>query len=278
MKSLVVYYYKEDYDSITNLAFFLKHGLLHNPLYHYAFIVRNNVYSLPIKESSTIKIYNYKESDYDLASYKWFFKMTLEQNPFYFNQFKTFYFISSNCIGPFLPTITSSNWIDLFNKKLETCDLIAPIVEFPPDYYGYSNHGIDTTLNVPFLHSYMFGTNSSSLDVLKKVLLGVNDSKTSINYERRLTSEYLLQGKKIQSLLMAFNKININDSSIWNYTLWNKSTLTCYEVPENYFGIDINPLEIVFVKNIRKASNRNSNVSGISSYLHKILLNYINWY
>jgi len=276
MKSLIVYYYKEEYDTIINLSFFIKHGIVHSSNYHYVFIIHNGLCSIPIPESTTIQTYTYKEYDYDLSSYKWFFKMMLEKNHIYFNQYKTFYFINSNCIGPFLPTITESNWIELFNKKLERYDLIAPIVEFPPDYHGYNIHGIDTTLNVPFLHSYMFGTNKESLDILKKILFEITDSVMNITNERRLTSEYLLQGKKIHSLLMAFKNIDINDSSIWNYKLWNKNTLTCYEVPENYFDIDVNPLEVIFIKNICKNSHRN--YSTISNYLYKIIINYISWY
>jgi hypothetical protein len=205
----------------------------------------------------------------------------LKASPNYFDQFGTFYFLNSSCIGPFLPTITDSNWIELFNKKLEKYDLIAPIVEFPPDSRGFEMLGLESKLNVPFLHSYMFGTNASSLYLLKNLLLEINSSEqsVSINYERKLTSEYLIHGKKIYSLLIAFKQVDINDRSVWNYKLWNRTPVTCYEVPENYFGIDINPLEIIFVKNIRKIhSYRSIYVSGISKYLYTTLINYITWY
>ena len=281
MKTLIVYCYKEEYDTITNLAFFLKHGIIHSNNYYYVFLINNMVCSLDLQETNTIRIFNRNENEYDLPSYKWFIQTMIQESPTYFDQFGTFYFLNSSCIGPFLPTIVEANWIELFNKKLEKTDLIAPIVEFPPDSHGFTMIGIDTTLNVPFLHSYMFGTNASSFPLLKNLLLEIDSvqQSISINYERKLTSEYLIHGKKIQSLLIAFSQIDINDKSIWNYKLWNKNSITCYEVPENYFGIDINPLEVIFIKNVRKVhSYRNFYASGISRYLYTTLVNYINWY
>jgi len=281
MKTLVVYYYKEEYDTITNLAFFLKHGVIHSSNYYYAFLINNMVCSLNIEETSTVKIFKRSENEYDLPTYKWFFQNMLKESPTYFDQFGTFYFLNSSCVGPFVPTIIELNWIELFNKKLEKYDLVAPIVEFPPDSRGFEMLGLESSLNVPFLHSYMFGTNSSSVHLLKKVLLGIDNLELSngINYERILTSEYLIHGKKIHSLLIAFHQVDINDSSIWNYKLWNKTFYTCYEIPENYFGIDINPLEVIFIKNIRKINGiHNIYSSGISRFLYTILNNYISWY
>ena len=281
MKTLVVYCYKEEYDTVINLAFFLKHGIIKSNDYYYVFLINNMLCSLDIEESDTIRVFKRIQNEYDLPSYKWFFEMMLQSSPTYFEQFDTFYFLNSTCVGPFLPTIVESNWIELFNKKLEKYDLIAPIVEFPPDSRGFEMLGIESELNVPFLHSYMFGTKISCLHLLKNILLEMDDfeESNSVNYERKITSEYLIHGKKIHSLLIEFNQIDINDRSIWNYNLWNKSYITCYEIPENYFGIDINPLEVIFIKNVRKMNNIHSIYSsGISRYLYNTLINYISWY
>ena len=167
MKTLVVYFYKEEYDTITNLAFFLKHGVIHSDNYHYAFLINNLVCSLDIPETNTIKVFKRSQNEYDLPSYKWFFETMLKESPSYFDQFGTFYFLNSSCVGPFLPTIVESNWIELFNKKLEKYDLVAPIVEFPPDSRGFEMLGLQSNLNVPFLHSYMFGTNVACIYLLK---------------------------------------------------------------------------------------------------------------
>jgi len=279
MKTLILYSYHEEGDSIVNLSFFLKHGLIHNPEYMYIFLINNTNHLVKIKETNNIKVIEIIDGyDHFLLSYKWYLTTIKETNPNYLEQFDRFYFINSNCIGPFLPTIVDTNWIELFNKKLVSCDLIAPIVEFPPDSKGYSLFGIQTELNVPFLHLYMFGTNQSSIDLLINSLKDVNsnDNHTIINAERKITGFFLLNNKKIQCLLLAFNNYNINDKSIWKYQLWNNNRVTCYEHSQNYFGLDVNPLEIIFIHNI---VNKNLNhQSNISIYLYKMLKNYITWY
>jgi len=276
MKTLVLYCYREDNDTITNLSFFLKHGVIEHPDYHYAFIINNNACSIPIQETANIKVYKRTDDEYDLYTYKWYFQTI---KPPY--TFERYYFINSSCIGPFIPPIVEMNWIELFNIKLESYDLIAPIIEFPPDSVGYNLLDIDTTLNVPFLHSYMFGINKQSIHLFIDLLTHNEEStqQNAIYLERMLTSKYLLQSKKIYSFLLAFKNININDSNMWDYRLWNKNMVTCYEVPNNYFGIDVNPFEVIFVKNIRKSHTfRESSMAGISKYMYNMLKNFITWY
>lgn len=281
MKTLVVYCYKEDNDTIINLSFFLKHGVIHNPDYYYVFIVNNMKCSVPIQESNQIRVYKRNENEYDLYSYKWFINHILATEHSFLYMFERYYFANSSCIGPFIPPIVELNWIEIMNKKLEAYDLIAPIVEFPPDSKGYNYIGINTSLNVPFLHSYMFGTNNQSIDILIDVLINARDPTQDnvIMLERILTSTFLLRNKKIYSFLLAFKNIDINDMSIWDYKLWNKSSKTCYEIPENYFGIDVNPFEVMFIKNIRKNhAYRASSISGISNIINSFLNNYTIWY
>ena len=124
----------------------------------------------------------------------------------------------------------------------------------------------------------MFGTKSSSMRLLLNIFKEFRSSslENSINYERILSSKFILNNRKIQCLLLAFKNIDINDKSLWSYKLWNRSERTCYETSENYFGIDLNPLEIIFIKNIPKIdSNYTSN---ISRTLRAQLMNYLVWY
>ena len=95
MKTLVVYCYKEEYDTVINLAFFLKHGLIKSNDYYYVFLINNMECSLDIEESDTIRVFKRIQNEYDLPSYKWFFEMMLESSPTYFEQFDTFYFLNS---------------------------------------------------------------------------------------------------------------------------------------------------------------------------------------
>lgn len=267
MNTLVLYCYKESPESLINLSFFLKHGI--NDSADYVFIINNNLCSLPFPPNVTV--IKRQEDEYDLLSYKWYFDT---YNPIY----KNYYFINSSCIGPFLPPIISDNWISIFNKRLEEYDLIAPIIEFPPDSCGNSLIGNSSTSNIPFLHSYMFGTKSP--EILKKFFNIMNNTQDSVtSYERILTSIYLSNDKKIFSFLIAFKNVDINNNFLWNWKLWNPTDITCYEVPGNYFSIDINPLEVIFVKNIRKIHmHRNEERSGLSKNIRDMLSLYISWY
>jgi len=278
MKTLILYCYEEEEDSIINLSFFLKHGVIKDPKYTYIFLINNMECAIKIKETNNIKVVKRKENDHYLLSYKWYLNTLKESNPSYLQEFDTFYFINCNCIGPFLPTIVDTNWIELFNKKLINNDLIAPIIDFPPDSNGYTFYGKQTDLNVPFLHLYMFGTKQSSIDLLFTVLGEINskDIQTIIEAERKVSSYYLLHEKQIHCLLLAFRRFNINDKKLWKYGLWNKNHITCYETAENYFGLDINPLEVIFVRNI--VNKKNYRQSNISRYLYNQLKNYITWY
>jgi hypothetical protein len=269
MKTLVVYYYNENTTTINNLAFFLKHGIIKHPDYSYVFLINNSICSIDITQTDNLRVIKRPNNDTELVTYSRF--LLEEKN---ITEFERFYFISSICLGPCLPTITNESWIELFNKRLESCDLLAPIVEFPPDSIGYSVLGIESNINIPFLHSYMFGTNNSSIKLLLNIFTEFNNNsiESQIKYERLLSSKFLVNNKRISCLLLAFKNIDINDMTLWSYKLWNRGEKTCYEKSNNYFGIDLNPLEIIFIKiNPPLDSCR-------PSLLQSQLMNYIVWY
>jgi len=270
MKTLVVYYYNEGPVTINNLAFFLKHGLINNNNYSYVFLINNSICSIDIPERENIRIIKRVINDTELVTYSWF----LSQEPL-ITEYERFYFISSVCLGPCLPTIVDTNWIELFNKRLETCDLLAPIIEFPPDSMGYSVLGIESNLNIPFLHSYMFGIKSTSIKLLINIFTEFrsNSLDSLIKYERLLSSKFILNNKKIACLLLAFKNIDINDKSLWSYKLWNRGEKSCYEKSGNYFGLDLNPLEIIFIKN-KLTPDSNTTLRPLQAQLN----NYIVWY
>jgi hypothetical protein len=114
----------------------------------------------------------------------------------------------------------------------------------------------------------MFGTNISSIKLLMNIFKDFNSNTTEslINYERLITSKYILNNKKISCLLLAFKNIDINDKSLWYYKLWNRNEQTCYERAQSYFGLDLNPLEVIFIKNIPRSDNKVL-ISQINNYL-----------
>jgi len=79
--------------------------------------------------------------------------------------------------------------------------------------------------------------------------------------------------------LARFKLYDINEEKRWLTDIWNiPGQPTCYEIPNNYFGIDVNPFEIIFVKNIRNTNEtRGKSYSGISTFLKKYIDNYVKW-
>jgi hypothetical protein len=235
--------------------------------------------SVILPEYSNIKKITREENQSDILTYKWYIESITDN---FFDIYDTVYFINSSCIGPFMPTICHINWIDSMNYFLQEYSMIGPIIEVPPDNLGFLALGLDSKKNIPFIHSYMFGVNKFGFSIIKNILKDIdNSSKIYIvnNIERALTSSILLNGGKIKTLLARFKLYDINEEKRWLTDIWNiPGQPTCYEIPNNYFGIDVNPFEIIFVKNIRNTNEtRGKSYSGISTFLKKYIDNYVKW-
>lgn len=263
----------------NNLQFFLRNGVIDSNDCYYAFVINNNICTINFPSNENIKVLRREGNDNDLCTYKWFIEQMGNE---YFSDYSRIYFINSSCIGPFVSPSCSLHWIDLFNKMLEEYEMVGPVIEIPPDNLGFKALNINSTKNLPFIHSYMFGVNSLGFSIVKNVLKNIeNDKKiyAVVNTERKITSSVIMNGGRVKSCLSKFKNIDLNKEENWNSQIWNKSGLpTCYEVPKNYFGIDLNPFEIIFVKNIRNANEtRSIEHSGISNELFMEIKNYAEW-
>jgi hypothetical protein len=279
MKTLIVYCYLENEKTKINLQFFVKNGVINSNNCSYAFIVNNNRCTVTFPSYDNIKVFKREGNDNDLCTYKWFIETLGDE---YFSNYSTFYFINSSCIGPFISPSCSLHWVDLFNEMLKENEMMGPVIEIPPDNLGFQALGMNSTKHIPFIHSYMFGVNSTGFTHVKDVLKNImsnNKIYAVHNIERKLTSSILVNGGRVKSCLARFKHIDLNKEENWNSSIWNKQgSPTCYEVPKNYFGTDLNPFEIVFVKNIRNSNEtRSVEHSGISNDLFKEIKNYTEW-
>lgn len=263
MKTLIVYLYKEDENTKKNLEFFLQHGVYDDIYIDYHIIINDHTCTLDIPKFIQV---HYQDNALDFPSYKTLFS-TIK-----YAEYDYFYFINSSCIGPFLPVYCDKQWFLYLNRMLGKYDIIGPIAEVPIKQDNFTNN--------PFIHTYMFGLNKHSIKIFIDCLnqYDIMDKDVCIYFERYFQNEILSKNLKIKSLLTLFKNIDLNNTNNWNSFLWNETENSCYEIPENYYGIDINPYEIMFVKNIRNShSHRGENISGISKYLGKQLKNYISW-
>ena len=273
--TLITYVYYETEETKKNLTYFIKNGIINNKSYTYLLIINN--YECTVDIPQNIFIIK-KENSYDLEAYNVIF------NQKYFNikDYKYFIFINSSCIGPFIPTYCN-NWITCFTDLInDNVKLVGPIIENNGNYLGYkafinfnSNINIDNLYsdNVPFIHSYMFVTDDIGLSLLKKYNIF---EKVTSKYELITVKEYLLSScilynnYNIKSLLLKYKNINWLDK--------NTDYFGDPEIPNNYDQIDINPFEVIFIKNIRNVNEfRNDNIKGISTTLNLYLTKYLEW-
>lgn len=277
-RSLVCYCYKEDPDAKLNLEFFVKHGVCDSPLVQYIFIINNKECSVEFPKQSNLTVWIREENEYDVISYKHVFAEFSQES---LKDYSYYFFLNSSCRGPFLPPYLNLNsgsnfvWLFLFQQMLKTYDLVAPIVEFPFNIIGQEKE------RVPFVHSYMFAVNGKGFESMQQTLRNHTGTTAGdgIELERKIGRDIILSGGKVKSLLTRFTHITITDKANWIDSLWRPNGgQTCYEIPGNYFGIDVNPYEILFVKVIRRSHQyRGEALSGISETLAKQVRAYTEW-
>ena len=293
MESIVFYVYHESVQDADNLRFFLRHGLV--PHVHFVFIIHGEECSveLPSSENSPEVTILRRPNTFDLVG---FCNVLEEHFSDTIQQYGYIFFLNSSCRGPFLsPVITtySPHWTQIFISLLQNTDshMVAPVIEIPPlDIEcldtGHRRHA------VPFLHTYMFCIDHKALHVLREKifpLLKVEGiSRTDLLLiERQISACLLFNGLRIHSLLLKYRDVDWLDRRQWNYGKWawgmahtggGRMRLSCPEIPGNYGGIDIHPLEVIFFKNIRQTHDgRRKSEAGISEDTHRILERYTSW-
>jgi hypothetical protein len=279
MNALIVYCYYETQETKQNLHFFLKNGIVNSDNCYYAFIINNNICTVTFPSNNNIQLFFREQNDNDLNTYKWFIQ---EMKDDFFSKYCRFYFINSSCIGPFISPSCSLNWIEIFNDFLNENELIGPVIEVPHDNLGFQALGINSTKNIPFIHSYMFGVNVKGFSILNNVFKSINnyDKLHAIrNTERKITSSILINGGRVKSCLAKYKNIDLNKSENWDANKWNiPGKPTCCEIPKNYSGTDLNPFEIIFFKNIRNPNEtRDVKNSGLSRDSILSIYNYKRW-
>lgn len=281
MKTLIMYLYREDPKTLLNLKFFIDHGIVNNEATEYIFIINDYHCSVDFPNYPNVTILR-KPNSYDLPSYINALKAVNLKH------YQHFIFINSSCIGPFIPMYEKRHWYEIFTQELsDKVKLVAPIIEIPKDNYGREAlNGLknieQNDSDIPFLHTYMFATDTVGIQVLidyKALTENVDNQNLLIHkYERLISSSLLNEGYGIKSLMLKYKHVDFSNKINWDSKKWSLSKKTCPEIPKNYDGIDVNPLEIIFVKNIRrKHSFRNWRASGISFSLQRIISNYKNW-
>lgn len=283
-QSLILYVYKESENSRKNLEYFVNHGILKNNNYTYVILINDYICTVDIPDQNNIIVLK-KKNEYDIQSYQYAFN-TLYKS---MHKYDYFFFINSSCIGPFTPTY-NKDWIEIItNMFINNVRLIGPIIEVPNDNYGlaaYNNEvaqKVNKGPNIPFIHTYMFAVDKVGLNVLTAYpeIFNPTKYKKDLVYktERLISSAMLLNGYNIRSLLLKYKNVNWLNKNYWDYYMWNTNNkYSDPEIPNNYDGLNVNPLEVMFIKNIRDVNEtRLKSQSGIDPETKKYLKLYNKW-
>tara|TARA_Y100000361_G_C11088590_1_gene305190 strand:+ start:132 stop:902 length:771 start_codon:yes stop_codon:yes gene_type:complete len=243
-KTLVIYsYFEKNKQYIDNFRFFLEHGTKDSETDY--FIVVNGETSVHYHTSNILSLKR-KNEGFDFGA--WTDALSL------INTDKYDYFIFLNCTarGPFLPSwAEKQSWVKLFTDKInDQTKLVGPTIS------GHNGQ--------PHVQSFLLTTDRVGLDVAKKA--GIFNTKKcskreAIDKEILFSTEILRAGYNIGCMLASYNGIDFRKNS---WVCANSDYAGDPWYSNMYFGVNINPFEVLFFK-----ANRN--------VTPEILEKYTNW-
>lgn len=234
IKILITYVYSESERSLLNLEFFIKNGIFNNNNVQYNFIIKGNKCTLKLPNYRNIKLYKMENEGYDFGGYSYSIQMINKK------LFDYYIFLNDTVIGPFVPRYNSKytwykNFISLISDKVK---LVGPTIN-RKKYNNISEH----------VQSMAFGTDNIGLQILleEKILNLENNIKIYnptnkwdfiINFEVGMSGAIMKHGYELASFMQSDN---------YNKHLEHGDN----HFEQHYFGITLNPVEIMFVKNNR---------------------------
>ena len=259
-KTLVIYsYYEKNDEYIKNFKFFLDNALYDD--IEYIFCINGHQCSIDIPKQSNIKILPRDNKDFDFGAYQDAIKSI------FIDSYKYFFFINTSVRGPFLPNDLRKKirwtdpFIELLTNNVKLVGTSINIFNAPnknPKQDPYFDLLISKGYNPPFSHiqSQFFLLDNEGL----KFLI----SKEFFNQPPETSFEKFIILREVQmSLLILKNGWNIN-CVLPKYKGLDYRTLT-HDInptsidgdpihPTAYFGGDIKPYDVIFIKTNRGIS------------------------
>lgn len=237
---LVTYVYYENEDSLKNLNFFIKNGIYNNNNVQYNFILKGNNCSVTFPDYANIKVYKTKNEGYDFAGYTYSIQMINKNN------FDYYIFLNDSVIGPFVPRYISKNlWYENFISLIsDKVKLVGPTI-----------NRIKTKLYSEHVQSMAFATDNIGLDlIIKNNIFNIEESINIYNKPQKDKTIF------IQTFEIGMSKVIIENgyeiSSFMQCENNNKTLEHCdVHYKKEYFGITLNPVEIMFIKNSKRRIN-----------------------
>lgn len=259
-KIIVIYSYFEKNDEyIKNLEFFLQNAIYDD--IDYIFCINGHQCSIDIPKQSNIKILSRDNIDFDFGAYQDALKkINIEQYKYYF-------FINTSVRGPFLPLKQrNTKWTDIFISLLTNdVKLVGTSINIlnAPNHKNYVNDPyfdilINKGFKPPFSHV------QSQFFLLDKDALQFLISKQFFNQPSETDFEkFIILREVVMSQLILKNGWNINcvlpkykDLDYRKITEdINPTSVSGDSIhPNAYFGGDIKPYDVIFIKTNRGVS------------------------
>ena len=245
MKTLITFvHFNRPNNSLyrNNLDFFSKVGLTESLDHQFNFIINSKTGGENIPRGKNISVIQGHNKNQDWGAY---------QQSIYSSEIKEydfFIFINDTCRGPFIPNYIPDDitWVELFLHKLnEKVKMVGP-TWFNADECPWVKNNLKNVENGKLAHiqSYCFGVDKKAMTLLlennKFDVIGKSWEDLVRDHEIGSSQLLLEKGYQIQPFqLSQYSPEKNRDISQSN----------------KYFGININPLEVMFFKTIGSSSN-----------------------
>lgn len=238
MKHLIIFTYFERPHVMDNLRFFTEHGIL-PPESDCTFLIVTTEagFSVPIPELPNVRVIKRLNEGYDFAG--WGAGLDAVD----LSQFDRFVFLNDTALGPFLPRYVpqGTSWVELFTHPLsDQVKLVGSTINYLPHHPDRSPH----------IQTYAWGTDRVGLDILNKraMFKPTTSEKQDIieGHEIGASRAILESGYE----LFAFQLSENANSKISEIEKLNDDPL----FDNCYYGLSVNPLEVMFIKSTRLAN------------------------
>lgn len=263
MKTLVLYVFHE-YNA--NVDFFLKHGgIIEHPDIDYLFIINHPTLTIATELPKNARVVNRDNIGYDFGA--WSHGLFMESPPLY-SQYDYFVLINSSVRGPFFPLWSQDrNWVTMFTRYInDDVKLVGTTI----------NHVCaEPNKKIPHVQSMVMVSDRIGIDIgIRKGIFTINHvdlPKLQVVIQKEVAfSSYILDaGYNLACLLEAYrgydfrvHKQRPTDFSKCQWFVWDDNPYRS----KNYFGMDIHPYEVIFIK-----------VSPWTSHLLPIVNLYTQW-
>jgi hypothetical protein len=236
VKTLIVYC---GHEINENLIFFARNGYIDDPQYDFVFVMNNPDLCLEFRPKKQNVTYIARENtgfDFGGWSHALFMKST---DMLLYEKYDYFIFLNSTVRGPFLPVYIGQDvkWPELFIRQLD-------------EKVKITGSALAWYKRRPFISSAFFATDKIGLKIgidngiFSPETIMMSKADTVIKKEMGFTNVIMDAGYTIKCMLKYYENMNFKVQRCPYQSI-------CHLNPNHYFGTNVNPYEVIFIKQNR---------------------------